>query len=281
MKVLLTGYAGFLGHHLGKALRKESFSLRVLFHRHTVTRKELETDIEVIWGSIDNSNVIRRAVDGVDCVVHSDWSFSASSSERPTINEKGTELVFKESVNAGVKAFVFISSVAIYGMSANKSLVNESSPLATERDLSFIYPSEKTKVECDLQSYDKKSTKLGIFRPGPIFDDKKGLVKKIVGIAGVSIGIGLGNGRNCMAFIHADDVADAVVKWLKKPKDGGIFNVTPTVCLPHIDWYRRWGNMQGQRIKPIFVRGCVVRSAAFGVKMLKKVLGKQVKSDVT
>ena len=183
MKVLLTGYSGFLGHHLDKALRKEGFSLRVLLHRHTVSRKELETGIEVVWGSIDNLNVIRNAVKEVDCVVHSAWLFSSSSSQRPTVNEKGTELLFEESVDAGVKAFVFISSVAVYGMSAKgKSLVSESSPLATGRDLSFIYPSEKIKVENELRASDKKSTKLGIFRPGPIFDDNKGPVKKIVKI---------------------------------------------------------------------------------------------------
>ena len=58
MKVLLTGYSGFLGHYLFKALKNAGFSVRVLLHRHTLARKELGTDIEVVWGSFDNLDVI-------------------------------------------------------------------------------------------------------------------------------------------------------------------------------------------------------------------------------
>jgi nucleoside-diphosphate-sugar epimerase len=254
----------------------------VVLHRHTVSRKyfNYEAD-EVIWGSIDNQKVISRALENVEGIVHSAWFFSVPSTERPTINEWGTELLFKESLRAGLKFFAYISSVAVYGMkTVSNKMIDETAPLAIGEDLNFVYPSEKINVENILQSYDRKNLKLGIFRPGPIFDDDRGIIKKSIRIAGLSLGIGIGNGRNHMAYIHADDVANAVVMWLKKGKGDVIFNVTPTTCMRHKDWYRAWGIVHSQPIKPIFIRSSMIYLADFGVKMIKKILGKQSRGDV-
>lgn len=266
---------------MARALKREGFFVRVLLHRHTLCKTDICDEIdEVLWGSLDDHEVLKRAVSGVQVVVHSGWQFSAPSSPRPTLNEKATELLFQECVKSSVEYFVFMSSVAVYGMKSERGVINESSPLATGKDLSFIYPSEKINVENFLKSYDKKNTKLGIFRPGPIFDDIKGPMKKIMKIAGNSLGIGLGNGRNHMAYIHAEDVANAIVLWLKKGEDNSTFNVTPSSCLLHRDWFRAWGLAHGLNVKPVFIPPPVIRLAFFGVKMIKKILRKQGKGDV-
>lgn len=281
MKVLLTGYSGFLGRHLAYILKEEGFSLRVLLHRHTVARRNFDKQTEVIWGSIDKPEIIKQAVKGVQIVVHSAYTPSSPSSQRPTINEKGAEILLKESIRASVEFFAFISSVVVYGMNAKgNSIMEESSPLAMGNELLYIYPSEKIKIEHILQSFNRKNTKLGIFRPGPIFDNNKGPIIKILRIANRSFGMGIGNGRNHMPYIHAKDVADAVVKWLKNGHDDVIFNVTPTSCLRYMDWYRNWSKVHGQSVKPFFIRSNWVRLAAFGINILKKILGKQSKGDL-
>jgi UDP-glucose 4-epimerase len=281
MKVLLTGYSGFLGRYLGKALMQEGFSLRVLLHRHTITRRELETEVELIWGTINDLNVIRNALDGVDYVVHSAWAFSSPLEERPTLNEQAANMLFSESVHAGVKKFTFISSVAVYGMNAKSdSLIEELSPLAKGKDLSFIYPSEKIAVERALQGFDRKETALAIFRPGPIFDDCKGPPKKVTKLGRWNFGIGFGNGRNQMAYIHAKDAADAVTRWLVDGKDGSIFNVVSSKNMRSKEWFRAWGQRNNLSLKPVFIPGSIIRLAGFGVKTLKKMLGKQSKADV-
>jgi len=281
MKVLLTGYSGLLGRHLARALKKKGFSIRVLLHQSTVTRKDFAEEVdEVIWGSIDDPEVVRNALKDVQLVVHSSWAFSSPGEKRPTINETGTDLLIKESVQASVKAFSFISSIAVYGMkSIEKKLIIEASPLATGKEKAFIYPSEKINTENYLRSYDKKNTMLAIFRPGPIFDDKSRPVKKIISVFGRSFGIGLGNGKNHMACIHAKDVADAVVRWMENGKDNTILNIVPTKQLLSKDWILAWGQNKGFSIQPVFIPVSFIRLAGYGLKTLKKILGKQHKGD--
>lgn len=280
-KVLLTGYSGFLGRYLAKALRKEGFCLRVLLHRHSITRREVGKDIEVVWGSIDNSNVIRNALSGVDYVVHSAWAFSSPIEGRPTLNERAASILFAESIRSNIKKFTFISSVAVCGINTKGNLlIDESSPLAKGKDLSFIYPSEKINIEKALQEYDRKETDLAIFRPGPIFDEYKGPAKKVLNLGRLNFGIAFGNGRNRMAYIHAKDVADAVTRWLIDGKDGSIFNVVPSKYISSREWIRAWGKRKNLSLKPIFIPGIAIRFAGFGLKILKKILGKQSNADV-
>ncbi|MFX0201197.1 MAG: NAD-dependent epimerase/dehydratase family protein, partial [Candidatus Hodarchaeota archaeon] len=251
MKVLLTGYSGFLGRHLENHLRREGYSIRILLHRTAVTARNLAKETEVLWGSLSDLDVVKQAVTGVQIVVHAAWAFSSPFVRRPTVNERAAELLLRESVSAGVDFFAFISSVAVYGMnSRTNSFIDETSPLIHDRNHSFVYPSEKVAVETLCRSCDRKSTKLGIFRPGPIFDDKKAPVKKIVRIAGRSYGIGFGGGQNHMAYIHAEDVARAVILWLKSKQGDLIVNVTPTNCMRHRDWYKNWGMVNGRPVKP-------------------------------
>jgi len=281
MKVLLTGYSGFLGQYLAREVIKEGYSLRVLFHRHTLTRKDMPQDVEVIWGSMDNPDVIKQAVRGVDFVVHSAWASDSSFEKRPTFNERAADLLLSESVDAGVKKFVFISSVAVYGMRRKtRSDIQESSPFAEVKDLAFKYPSEKIVVEKNLQSWEKNKTQLAVFRPGPVFDDHKGPHKKIIKLGPWRMGLGIGTGRNRMAYIHGRDVAKAAAGWLKHGNDGAVFNVVPSQCLRSRDWIRVWGLKNNLSLKPFFIPGFMMRLAGFGVKTLKRMLGRKSGSNV-
>jgi len=104
----------------------------VLLHRSTVTRKDLENEVdEVHWGSIDDREKIRPILEKAQAVVHSAWNFSSPNAARPTPNEIGTRVLFEESVRAGIERFAFISSVAVYSM-ANRDDLRESDTLAGE-----------------------------------------------------------------------------------------------------------------------------------------------------
>jgi nucleoside-diphosphate-sugar epimerase len=247
-----------------------------------VLRKDFRQEAdELIWGSVVDPMIARQAVAGVDAVVHAAWTFNSSASRRPTFNEMGTELLLKESVDAGVAAFAFISSVAVYGMMGrDDSTVKESSPLATGGELLYLYPSEKITCENMLLTSDRRVSHLGIFRPGPIFDDEKGPMKKLLTIAGHSFALGIGNGRNRMGYIHAEDVAAAVLKWLKTGQNSGVFNVTPSAHLVHRDWYRVWADFHNLSVRPVFIRGFLVKLANLGIKVLKRLAGKKGKGDI-
>ncbi len=280
MKVLLTGYAGFLGRHLARALHIEGSTVRVLLHRHTVSKSDFvqEAD-EVIWGSLEDIETIRQAVAGMQAVVHSAWTQTESSREETLVNEKNTTWLVQESTKAGVRSFAFISSVAVYGMRGNSAL-DESAPYARNSELNYPYPAEKIAVEQMLRSFERRNMKLGIFRPGPIFDEQKGPPKKLLTLGRSVYAIGIGTGKNRMPYIHANDVADAVVRWLQDGTNDAVLNVTPSDCMFSHDWYQQWGRTTGRPVKPIFIRPIVIELLGLGVRMLKKFLAKDSKSDV-
>ncbi len=281
MKVLLTGYAGLLGRHIARALKREGYTVRVVLHQRTVTRKDFRSEAdELLWGSLDDPLVLKAAVQGVDAVVHSAWKFSRQTAARPTVNELVTESIARECLREGVRQFAFISSVAVYGMKAqNGTPVSEESPLVPDSE-GFIYPAEKVRTESMLRSLQRGPMQLGMFRPGPIFDDGKSPVKKVIRLLGKNLAIGFGTGRNAMPYIHAADVADAVVRWLRSGRDGAVYNITPAICMRHREWYVAWGRMHGLKLRPVFLRRCVMRFLAWIATLLKRILGKPGRVDV-
>lgn len=282
MKILLTGYSGFLGRYLYQALRAEHCEIRILLHRHSIGRQELDCSTEVFWGSIDNPATVRQALDGVDCVVHAAWMFSPPFATRPTINETAAECLLRESIYAGVTGFAFISSVAVYGMQASgPDPIDESSSLARGRELQFIYPAEKISIETSLQHADRRGTALAIFRPGPVFDDARPPVFKTLRLGKTRLGIGLGNGTNRMAYIHARDVADAVCLWLVNSADEGIYNIVPSTCLQASQWGPAWSALTGNDLKPVFIPSNMIRGIFYGKKAFLRFLGRPDRQDVS
>jgi nucleoside-diphosphate-sugar epimerase len=282
MKILLTGYAGLLGRHIARSLKASGHTVRVTLHQRTVARLDFRHEAdEVLWGSLEDPLVQRAALDGVDAVVHSAWKFSAQGADRPTVNEVVTESLFRAAVKAGVQEFAFISSVAVYGMSsATDDVRTESSPVVDPVG-GFIYPAEKVNTEQAFGAIPRGAMRLAIFRPGPIFDDEKSPVKKVLRLGGRNFGLGFGTGANPMPYIHAADVADAVARWIGSGKDGLVLNLTPTDCYDHRTWFRAWGRQQGLDISPLFVRAWVMRFAAFAGTTVKRMMGKQGKVDVS
>lgn len=280
MRVLLTGYGGFLGRHVARTLRREGWSVRVVLLSRTVTRRQFAEEAdELFWGSLSDRSALPQLVSGVDAVVHCAWDFRVPDAF-PTPNQTMGDDLLREAVAAGVRAFAFISSVAVYGMkSGHKQAIDEDAPLVEFEGTPFLYPRDKRSTEEALRSAPRGNLRLGCFRPGPIFSDEKSPYKGVVPFFGRR-GLGFGTGGNRMPYIHADDVASAVVAWLRNPRDGTVVNVTPDACLRHREWYRAWARERGRNIRPLFLPCWFMRSAALGATVLKRLLGKKGRVNV-
>ncbi len=273
MKVFLTGYTGLLGHHIAEVLHNHGYKIRILLNKTTVPWRKFPNDWEFLFGSIDDREVIKKAVKDVQVVIHCAWAFSPQTTERPTVNERGTELLITESVAAGVEYFAFISSVAVYGMNVNSNqIIDENSSFATGNQANYIYPSEKINIEKMLINVNRNETKLGIFRPGPIFDENNSPINKMITIGKITLGVDIGKGNNHMAFIHTRDVADAILRWIEKSDNNSVFNVTPSNCIIRRNWYKNWGKINGLKIRPIFIRASIFRLLFLGVRIIKRLL---------
>lgn len=114
MNILLTGSAGFIGGYLSKALMNEGHTVIGIDICHDEQQASL---CNFIIGDIRDKSVLRRAMKGVDLIIHLAAKledFGISREEFFAINEGGTKNILGLASESGVKRFIFYSSVAVY-----------------------------------------------------------------------------------------------------------------------------------------------------------------------
>jgi UDP-glucose 4-epimerase len=120
---LVTGGAGFIGSNLVHALLDRGESVRVLDNFSTGRRENLTgvlDRIDLIEGSICDPDIVRRAMEGVDYVLHQAALPSVPRSvENPieslTVGVMGTAQVLLAARDARVKRVVYAASSSAYG----------------------------------------------------------------------------------------------------------------------------------------------------------------------
>jgi dTDP-L-rhamnose 4-epimerase len=125
-RVLVTGGAGFIGRHVVRALLSRGDEVRVLdslieqVHPQGRTAESVPDDVELIQADIRDGEALRRALDGVDKVVHLAADVGVGQSmyliERyVSVNESGTAALCQALIDHPVKRVVVASSMSVYG----------------------------------------------------------------------------------------------------------------------------------------------------------------------
>ncbi|HTM27465.1 MAG TPA: SDR family oxidoreductase [Vicinamibacterales bacterium] len=119
---LVTGGAGFIGSHLAEELVRRGHTVRVADSLVTGKRRNLDhiSGIDFLEGDLADLAVARRAVDGVQYVLHQAAIPSVPRSVKDPItshhaNVDGTLNVLIAARDAGVKRLVFAGSSSAYG----------------------------------------------------------------------------------------------------------------------------------------------------------------------
>jgi dTDP-L-rhamnose 4-epimerase len=128
MKVLITGGAGFIGSHLADRLLAEGAEVRALdnldpqVHRGAERPAYLDEDVELLVGDVRDREAVRRALDGIDTVVHFAAAVGVGQSmyeiERYTsINAIGAAVLLEEVAERrdAIRKLLVASSMSIYG----------------------------------------------------------------------------------------------------------------------------------------------------------------------
>jgi dTDP-L-rhamnose 4-epimerase len=124
--VLITGGAGFIGSHLADALLARGQRVRALdslipqVHGDAVRPAYLSDDVELMSGDVRDADAVRRALDGVDSVVHLAARVGVGQSmyelaEYTSVNSFGTAVLLEALAERPVRKLVVASSMSIYG----------------------------------------------------------------------------------------------------------------------------------------------------------------------
>lgn len=191
MKVLVTGGTGVVGIAAVRALLADGHSVR-LFSRHAARDAERwQGEVETREGSVGSTAEVSGVAEGCDAVLH----IAGIAEERPPeatferINVDGTRNLLLEAERAGVKRFVYVSS------------------LGSDRGRS-AYHQSKLKAETIVQAF---SGEWLICRPGNVYGPGDEVVSYLLQIVRMSPAAPLvGLGDQPFQPIYAEDLGAAL-----------------------------------------------------------------------
>ncbi len=129
MKFLVTGGAGFIGSHIAEELLKKGEV--VVFDDLSVgSRNNVNDKCTFVRGDIRNIDSVKKVMDGIDVVFHNAAFVSIRGSFQKLTEDFETNCigalnVIKSAAEAGIKKFIFASSMAVYGEPNNVKVKEE------------------------------------------------------------------------------------------------------------------------------------------------------------
>ena len=187
--ILVTGGTGFVGGHVVRGLREADRPVRLLVRDPRKAEVLEAAGCELVGGDMTEPESLRRAVDGVDCVVHLVAIRQGKKQQFERVMSRGTSDLVEAAREAGVGRFVHMSA------------------LGTTEQTKDLVPYYHAKWEME-QTVQGSGLPYVIFRPSFVFAADGGILptfRKIARLAPVTPITGSGEQR--IQPIWVDDVA--------------------------------------------------------------------------
>lgn len=163
---LVTGVSGQVAGAMAGRLSAAGLGVRAMVRTPDQAAAAAQHGWEAVPGDLGAPESLRRAVDGIDIVIHAaaylgpDWDLAE------TVNVHGTRSLAQASLTAGVSRFVHISTMSVHGDPQPDDL-REESPLAST-DTASAYVATKARAELALGGVSSQGLQTAILRPGAI-----------------------------------------------------------------------------------------------------------------
>jgi dTDP-L-rhamnose 4-epimerase len=139
--ILITGGAGFIGSHLADELLAAGYRVRALdsldaqVHRDGRRPSYLDREVELVVGDVRDTDAVRRALAGVDAVVHLAARVGVGQSmyevaDYVGANTHATAVLLEAVLDRPVRKLVVASSMSVYGEGAYETADGRPAPRA-------------------------------------------------------------------------------------------------------------------------------------------------------
>jgi nucleoside-diphosphate-sugar epimerase len=209
--ILVTGGAGVMGSRLVRRFCEEGKRVRVLALPNDPGLHRLEgLNCEIVYSDITDRASLAGVCDGVDCVFHLAAVIIAADPEVfERVNVGGTRNILQESINCGVKHFIFVSSISV------------TYPISTPYSIS--------KTKCEEMITGQHALNWTIVRPTLVYDKNGGqeFVMFMNTLLRFPIAFLVGRGE---AIKNPVFVGDLIVGFVKLPLNQNAYNKIYNFC---------------------------------------------------
>jgi nucleoside-diphosphate-sugar epimerase len=286
-KYLVTGGAGFIGSHLSEELVRRGHSVRVADSLLTGKRSNLDhiKGVEFLEGDLADEAFARRAVDGIDYVLHQAAIPSVPRSVKDPItsnraNVDATLNVLVAARDAKVKRLVFAGSSSAYGntptLPKHEGMpTNPLSPYALQKVIGEQYLQMFTTL------YGLETVSIRYFN---VFGPRQDPSSPYSGVISVFATALLenrspkiyGDGEQTRDFTYVANVVDGVLRACEaKGASGEVINVATAGRISLNDLFKTMRAIVGGQLEPTYVesRAGDVRDSQADISKAKRILG--------
>jgi UDP-glucose 4-epimerase len=221
--VLVTGASGFVGSHVAPALVQAGWKVR------RAVRSPEGIDDEVVIETIGPETDWQAALEGVDAVVHLAARVHHKHEEHAVqlyrnVNIAGTLHLARSAATAGVRQFIFVSTVLVHGRSNDGRAPFNEEDILTPRGL---YGMSKAAAEAGLRTLARDcAMKISVIRPPLVYGaGAKGNFALLTRAVSLGLPLPFAAIRNQRAFLAVQNLSSFIQGRLAHPDPASNFEI--------------------------------------------------------
>lgn len=217
LTVGVTGATGFIGSSLITKLIEFGFRPKLLVRNFMKVQNQLQLQlgkVSIIHGDLSEHEALEGLCENSQVMVHcaakvGDWGFSY---EYENVNLAGTARLLDKCLEKKVKQFVYLSSMAVYGLT-DFTDIKETAALKYTED---PYNNSKTKTELYVKNFcERNKIAYTIIRPGYVYgeNDTQVIPRVISSIKSKKL-VFIGSGNNKPNLTYIGNLVELILKVL-------------------------------------------------------------------
>ena len=236
IKILVTGANGFIGSYLCKKLIKKYNNVNGIVRSLSNTTKISNVKYFSVR-EINSKTNWRDLLKNIDCIIHCAGKAHVTNKNDlieedifNSINVDGTENLAHQAATAGVKKFIFLSSIKVNGESTHTPNLDnndiDKSEFFTHLDKPLpqdLYGFSKFKAENILREISKKTDlNICILRLPLVYGEGvKGNLKRLIKLVRSGIPLPFGLINNQRSMIGLENLSDLIIRCIEHPAAEG------------------------------------------------------------
>ncbi len=258
----VTGASGFIGRHIVRKLNNHGYQVRALARRMP---EGFDPSVQVVIGDLTQPDSFATALEGVSIVIH------AALTDGLSHDLEATSKLHTLSARAGVRQFLHLSTISVYGNPVDGVITEETAPIPS----SDPYASTKLAIEHALRAAVSGCPEVAILRLGCVYGPGGGWwTQGLLNMMARGKWILVNGGTGYANLIHVDDVG-AIILLLSGRSNSSfeIYNVTDG---KPVSWSRYFSEIEKILGKSATVSMTAEEAKEHGRKWLRPSLARRV-----